>query len=221
MMSDNDVLFWRMLALFQCLPELQPAQIMAWLTHDLDEALTPARLAAFTQRQLEANFPGQEVMMSPGRWSRIRSCLRGELPWHLHIETFPQRKPQLRVAFCSQDGLMINGHFGQGRLFFIYGFDDEGCWLHSLRRYPSAPQEDEPNEVRAKLLDDCQLLFCEAIGGPAAARLIRHNIHPMKVAPGLAISSQCDNIKTLLAGRLPPWLAKRLDRANPLESRVF
>jgi nitrogen fixation protein NifX len=25
-MNDNDVLFWRMLALFQCLPELQPAQ---------------------------------------------------------------------------------------------------------------------------------------------------------------------------------------------------
>ncbi|ADU72685.1 NifB/NifX family molybdenum-iron cluster-binding protein [Pantoea sp. At-9b] len=220
-MSDNDVLFWRMLALFQCLPELQPAQIMTWLTREQDEALTPARLAAYTQRQLEAFFPAEDVLMSPGRWSRIKSCLRGELPFHLRVQNSSQRKPQLLVAFCSQDGLVINGHFGQGRLFFIYGFDDEGYWLHSLRRYPSAPQEQEPNEVRAKLLGDCQLLFCEAIGGPAAARLIRHNIHPMKVSSGLAISTQCDNINKLLAGQLPPWLAKRLNRTNPLESRVF
>lgn len=220
-MSDHDILFWRMLALFQSLPELQPAQIMAWLTRDQDETLTPARLAAYTQSQLEAFFPVDEVLMSPGRWSRVKACLRGELPPHLRVQTFPQRPPQLLVAFASQDGLMINGHFGQGRLFFVYAFDDDGYWLHSLRRYPSAPQQDEANEVRAQLLADCQLLFCEAIGGPAAARLIRHNIHPIKVPAGLTLTSQCDNIKKLFAGQLPPWLAKRLDRANPLETRVF
>lgn len=220
-MSDNDRLFWRMLALFQSLPELQPAQIVAWLTDERDETLTPDYLASLNTQQLEARFPYAHALMSRGRWSRVRACLRGELPAHLTVHTPHARRPQLIVAFCSQDGLTINGHFGQGRLFFIYAFDEQGYWLHDLRRYPGSQEDKEPNESRARLLDDCHLLFCEAIGGPAAARLIRHNIHPMKVAPGFTLLSQCEALKTLLAGQLPPWLAKRLERANPLEARVF
>ncbi|XTZ36576.1 NifB/NifX family molybdenum-iron cluster-binding protein [Salmonella enterica] len=209
-MSDNDTLFWRMVALFQCLPELQPAQIMAWLIGEQDEALTPVLLAALNPRQLEANFPG-EAPMSTGRWARVHACLSGDLPPHLRVQK-TERQPQLVVAFCSQDGLVINGHFGQGRLFFIYAIDEKGSWLHDLRRYPSGAQEQEPNEIRAQLLHDCHLLFCEAIGGPAAAKLIRHNIHPMKVSPGHTILSQCAALKALLSGRLPPWLAKRVER---------
>ncbi|SFT64899.1 nitrogen fixation protein NifX [Kosakonia arachidis] len=220
-MSDNDTLFWRMLALFQALPELQPAQIMAWLTGDCDEALTPELLASLDQRYLEQHFPHEEALMSAGRWARVKACLKGDLPAHLRVIDHAVRRPQLIVAFCSQDGMAINGHFGQGRLFFIYAFDDQGGWLYDLRRYAASPEDKEPNESRAQLLSDCHLLFCEAIGGPAAARLIRHNIHPMKVTPGQTITSQCDAIKTLLNGQLPPWLAKRLERANPLEERVF
>ncbi len=129
------------------------------------------------------------------------------------------RRPQLIVAFCSQDGLTINGHFGQGRLFFIYAFDEQGYWLHDLRRYPGSQEDKEPNESRARLLDDCHLLFCEAIGGPA--RLIRHNIHPMKVAPGFTLISQCEALKTLLAGQLPPGWLNGWSATTRLEARVF
>ena len=142
--------------------------------------------------------------MSPARWSRVMASLQGALPAHLRIVRPAQRTPQLLASFCSQDGLVINGHFGQGRLFFIYAFDEQGGWLYDLRRYPSAPHQQEANEVRARLIEDCQLLFCQEIGGP-----------------GTTIQAQCEAINTLLAGRLPPWLAKRLNRDNPLEERVF
>lgn len=220
-MSDNDVLFWRMFALFQCLPEIPPADILNWVSGESVDSLTPAYLAALELRTLESTFPSTVAMMSPARWRRVMGILGGELPPHLQVQASPRRRPQLLTAFCSLDGQAINGHFGQCRLFFIYGFDDQGSWLHDLRRYPSAPQQKEANEVRAALLHDCHLMFCEAVGGPAAARLIRHNIHPMKVMPGHTIAAQCQDIRTLLAGRLPPWLAKRLERANPLEARVF
>ncbi|AWT18143.1 NifB/NifX family molybdenum-iron cluster-binding protein [Klebsiella michiganensis] len=220
-MPDNDTLFWRMLALFQSLPDLQPAQIVDWLAQESGETLTPARLATLTQPQLAASFPSATAVMSPARWSRVMASLQGALPAHLRIVRPAQRTPQLLAAFCSQDGLVINGHFGQGRLFFIYAFDEQGGWLHDLRRYPSSAHQQEANEVRARLIEDCQLLFCQEIGGPAAARLIRHRIHPMKAQPGTTIQAQCEAINTLLAGRLPPWLAKRLNRDNPLEERVF
>lgn len=116
-MSDNDTLFWRLLALFQTLPELQPVQVVDWLAQECGETLTPARLTTLTQPQLAASFPSATAVMSPARWARVIACLQGVLPGHLRIARPPQRTPQLRVAFCSQDGLAINGHFGQSRLF--------------------------------------------------------------------------------------------------------
>lgn len=64
-MSDNDTLFWRMLALFQSLPDLQPAQIVDWLAQECGETLTPARLATLAQPQLAASFPSATAVMSP------------------------------------------------------------------------------------------------------------------------------------------------------------
>jgi hypothetical protein len=83
------------------------------------------------------------------------------------------------------------------------------------------PPHQEANEVRARLIEDCQLLFCQEIGGPAAARLIRHRIHPMKAQPGTTIQAQCEAINTLLAGRLPPWLAKRLNGITLWKNACF
>ena len=151
-MSDNDTLFWRLLALFQTLPELQPVQVVDWLAQECGETLTPARLTTLTQPQLAASFPSATAVLSPARWARVIACLQGVLPGHLRIARHPQRTPQLRVAFCSQDGLAINGHFGQNRLFFIYAFDDQGGWLEDLRRYASSSAASDASEMRARLL---------------------------------------------------------------------
>ncbi len=117
-MSDNDTLFWRMLALFQSLPDLQPAQIVDWLAQECGETLTPARLATLTQPQLTASFPSATAVMSPARWSRVMASLQGALPAHLRIVHPAQRTPQLLAAFCSQDGLMINVPFRSGAAVF-------------------------------------------------------------------------------------------------------
>ncbi len=220
-MSDDDRLFWRLFALMHCLPELSSPQLLRWIAQEDEASLDLAYLSSLDQQQLMARFPGDRAVMTRGRWQRVMACLRGELPAHLAVISSPRREAQLLAAFASQDGIAINGHFGQCRLFFIYAFDGNGSWLHGLRRYPSEPGERESNEVRAQLLAGCHLLFCEAIGGPAAARIIRHNIHPMKVPPGTTIQSQCDALQALMADRLPPWLAKRLEKGNPLELRVF
>lgn len=72
-----------------------------------------------------------------------------------------------------------------------------------------------------RLLSDCHLLFCESIGGPAAARVIRHNIHPIKVPAATTIDGQLQALQEMLAEHMPPWLAKRLGKDNPLQRRQF
>ncbi|KEA52710.1 protein NifY [Mangrovibacter sp. MFB070] len=219
-MSSDDELFWRLFALIQVLPELPPKQVISWLGGDKAPSPSLSWLEGLSISQLEASYPGDADCMTFARWQQVSACLHGELPEHLSVVPPTHRPAQIQAAFASQDGLNIDGHFGQCRLFFIYGFDEDGYWLTGLRRF-AVVADQEDNETRARLVDDCQLLFCEAIGGPAAARLIRYNIHPMKVTAGTTIEDQCQSVLQMLTTSLPPWLARRLGRDNPLEQRVF
>ncbi|MEO1132960.1 MAG: NifB/NifX family molybdenum-iron cluster-binding protein, partial [Cyanobacteria bacterium J06639_1] len=71
-------------------------------------------------------------------------------------------------------------------------------------------------EPKVKALQDCTIVYVSAIGGSAAARLIRKNITPVKA------QSETDDIQELL-GRLvqtlkgspPPWLRKALQKRQP------
>ncbi|NDL62947.1 NifB/NifX family molybdenum-iron cluster-binding protein [Acerihabitans arboris] len=220
--ATDDPLFWRLFALAQTLPRLPPREMILWLEKVSGQPLTPARLARLSLDHLAREFPSVAGQPTVGLWQLVMSCLAGELPEHL--TTHPERAEplQLRAAFASSDGLMIDGHFGQGKLFFIYAFDDKGPYLQQVRRHrdePDAPEEG--NEARARMLSDCHLLFCEAIGGPAAARVIRNNIHPIKIKPPMTIEQQLQALRTMLAGRIPPWLAKRLGKTHPLSQHQF
>ncbi|MBI0504464.1 nitrogen fixation protein NifY, partial [Dickeya dianthicola] len=56
-MSDDDVLFWRLFALIQCLPELPPPRLLGWLGDGDEASLEADRLASLTQTALAARFP--------------------------------------------------------------------------------------------------------------------------------------------------------------------
>lgn len=95
-MSDNDTLFWRLLALFQTLPELQPVQVVDWLAQECGETLTPARLTTLTQPQLAASFPSAMAVMSPARWARVIACLQGRCPAICASPGHPSGRPSCR-----------------------------------------------------------------------------------------------------------------------------
>ncbi|PKE30838.1 nitrogen fixation protein NifY [Rahnella sp. AA] len=223
-MSKDDLLFWRLFAVVQVFPEIPPPDVLTWLTRggrEYDETIGLAHLQSLSLEELEATFPGDSATITLNRWQSLMSCLQGELPPHLTLTENRRQPQQLRVAFSSLDGITVNGHFGQSHLFFIYAFDSDGPYLMALRRTPASQDGEESNETRARLINDCHLLFCEAIGGPAAARIIRHNIHPVKVVPGVSIESQLAALQNMLTGNMPPWLARRLGKINPLENRLF
>nr|CAA68014.1 nifY [Pantoea agglomerans] len=223
-MSKDDLLFWRLFAVVQLFPEIPPPEVLAWLTQGSREGdgnIGLAHLQAMSLEELEATFPGDAGKVTVSRWQSLMSCLQGQRPPHLTLNENRRQPQQLRVAFSSLDGITVNGHFGQSHLFFIYAFDSDGPYLMALRRTPVSPEGEESNETRARLISDCHLLFCEAIGGPAAARVIRHNIHPIKVLPGVSIASQLAALQRMLTENMPPWLARRLGKSNPLENRLF
>jgi nitrogen fixation protein NifX len=130
---------------------------------------------------------------------------------------------QLLIAFASTDGVTVDGHFGSCEQFDIYTVDAEMYQKVGVRQAKSGRGIEE-NAIRTEIIADCHLMFCASIGGPAAARVIRAGIHPMKCKPINDAYPEIIEQLTLLqermrSGSLPPWLGKLTGQANQLNNR--
>jgi nitrogen fixation protein NifX len=57
-------------------------------------------------------------------------------------------------------------------------------------------------------LEGSSLLFVRAIGGPAAARVVRARVHPIKLPDDETISAVIERVRSMLKSNPPPWLRK-------------
>ncbi len=124
----------------------------------------------------------------------------------------------MKVAFATQDLHMLDAHFAGARNFAVYDVSPEGYRFLEAVRFDIASNQDGSNdheghdrlEARISAIDGCALLFVIAIGGPAAARVVTHRIHPVKVPRPEPITDILERLKTMLNGSPPPWLRKAL-----------
>jgi nitrogen fixation protein NifX len=117
----------------------------------------------------------------------------------------------IRVAFCSNDGERLDGHFGSCLRFLIYQVAAHEARLIALREAPAAagPLRGEANIMqRVNLISDCHLLYVLSIGGPAAARVVNRGVHPLKQDAAGPIRERLDALRQVLADGPPPWLAR-------------
>lgn len=117
----------------------------------------------------------------------------------------------IRVAFCSNDGERLDGHFGSCLRFLIYQVAAREARLIALREAPAAagPLRGEENIMqRVNLISDCHLLYVLSIGGPAAARVVNRGVHPLQRAQASPVREQLDALRQVLADGPPPWLAR-------------
>ncbi|TWH77437.1 nitrogen fixation protein NifX [Azomonas agilis] len=113
----------------------------------------------------------------------------------------------IRVACASNSGETLDGIFGSCVRFLIYQISPHECRLIELRD-ASAPDQSDRYSHRADLLQDCQLLYTLSIGGPAAAKVVRAGIHPVRLARAVPARTVIEELQRILATAPPPWLAK-------------
>ena len=118
----------------------------------------------------------------------------------------------IRVACASNDGEALDGHFGSARRFLIYQVSAEEVRLIDARAADDLGAEDK-NAHRAELIRDCQVLYVASIGGPAAAKVVKADIHPIKDAAGGSARDRMTTLQGILADKPPPWLAKVMGQA--------
>jgi nitrogen fixation protein NifX len=117
----------------------------------------------------------------------------------------------IRVACASNKGELIDGHFGSCERFLVYQVSPAATRLVAVRPTLAADHAEDKNLARAELINDCQVAYFQSIGGPAAAKVVRAGVHPVKLNPkGTAGKSAREILVDLqrALGNPPPWLAK-------------
>jgi len=69
------------------------------------------------------------------------------------------------------------------------------------------------------MIKDCHVLFVQSIGGPAAAKVIRADIYPIKVPEVIDAVEKLKEFQEVFDAA-PPWLAKALGK-SPEERKRF
>ena len=113
----------------------------------------------------------------------------------------------IRVAVAANRGENIDGHFGSCDRFLVYQVGQQAIKLIDVRSTAEADGAEDKNAARSELINDCQIVYIQSIGGPAAAKVVRAGVHPVKKPNG----GPAREVLLELQGRLscpPPWLAQ-------------
>lgn len=125
----------------------------------------------------------------------------------------------IRVAVASNAGSLLNGHFGSCIRFLVYQLSRNDHKLIGIRSTIEADSAEDRNLFRANLIKDCHVLFVQSIGGPAAAKVVRADIYPIKVPDVVDAVEKLQEFQQVFDAP-PPWMAKALGR-SPEESKRF
>lgn len=122
----------------------------------------------------------------------------------------------MKIAFTTSDRLHINEHFGGAKEIDVYEISDSGYhFLETLTFEGDLKQDGNESKLTPKLdaLVNCTIVYVGAIGGSAAARLIKKGVTPVKAkSEEEEIADILNKLVQTLKGNPPPWLRKALQQ---------
>jgi nitrogen fixation protein NifX len=116
----------------------------------------------------------------------------------------------IRIGISSNSGTELDGHFGSCLRYLVYQVSPTDTRLVDVRETIEADLSDDRNAFRAGLVNDCKVLYMVSVGGPAAAKIIRAGVYPIKKSEGGSADEVLAEFQQMMANSPPPWLAKIL-----------
>lgn len=203
----------------RALPDTDPARLLKVLSAAIGLPPTPTKLASLTVKSLKSAADGEFSAIETDVAKEALAYLKGDKGLdekdntpELQSYSDGDLPDSIRVACASNKGEELDGHFGSCSRFLIYQVNGDEIRLIDCRNTtpdtnrPDA--RDDKNAYRANLINDCQVLFVASIGGPAAAKVVKAGVHPIKhPATGLA-RDRIAELQKVIVNSPPPWLAK-------------
>lgn len=200
------------------LPGIETRALVLSLARKLELPLTETKLAAVTVEDLCEILAGDhadESCVLGFDNERLKAAVRPL--WGIGVEgsELPALEPyaegdlpgSIRVAVASNSGENLDGHFGSCERFLVYQVSPTALRLIDQRPTLVADQADDRNVARSALIGDCHIVHVQSIGGPAAAKVVRAGVHPVKIPKAAPAREILARLQQSLV-RPPPWLAK-------------
>lgn len=126
----------------------------------------------------------------------------------------------MKVAFATKDLENVNDHFGWAKKFAIYEVTKDGYKLDKIVSTEEEDPTEEDDKISAKLalIDGASILYCQAIGANAAARVVKAQIHPVKIPEPELIETVLKKMIEMLKTNPPPWIRRIIAREEGLEA---
>lgn len=204
------------------LPDTEPRRLLAVLADAIGLPPSPAKLKTLTVKQIRTACDGILADLPGPKLKEAVAILRGETDIEVSDESLP--KPEaykdgdmpgsVRIALASNSGDALDGHFGSCARFLVYQVSPTESRLIDVRTPPRALADLDKNDQRADLIKDCQIAYVVSVGGPAAAKLVRRKVHPIKMPDGGPASQIIHRLSQTIATQPPPWLAKIMGLAS-------
>ncbi|WP_058554364.1 dinitrogenase iron-molybdenum cofactor biosynthesis protein [Thiohalocapsa sp. ML1] len=208
----------------RALPDTDPARLLRVLVDAVGLPPTAAKLDELSVKQLKSAADGELAEVDAHSLKAALAFLKGQgadvaPPPDLEAPLGDaEAKGSILVACASNGGELLDGHFGSCRRFLIYQVAAGAYRLIDVRAIEDSVATDDKNADRAALIRDCQVLFVASIGGPAAAKVVKLDIHPIKYPQGGNARERMAALAEQLADKPPPWLAKVMGQSN--EERI-
>lgn len=120
----------------------------------------------------------------------------------------------LLVAFASQEGDIVDQHFGSAQAFFLYAINAGSAGLVAHQGFGYEKKDGNEDKLKPKLswLVGADVVYCGSIGGSATRQLISLGINPVKVEGGPDVEEIIADLQRQLQNEPEPWLANVLKR---------
>jgi nitrogen fixation protein NifX len=202
------------------LPGVSAAGLVTALAGKLGLPLTEAKLCAVTVtdlREILAGDHADENCVVGVEHEALKGAVRllwGDGVAHSELPAVADYAEgdmpgSIRVACASNTGELLDGHFGSCERFLIYQVSPTEARLIATRPTLEADHAEDRNVARAALIGDCQVGYFQSIGGPAAAKVVRAGVHPVKIAKPAPARETLVRLQQALVSP-PPWLAKAM-----------
>jgi len=199
----------------QALPDIEAKALLDVLTDALEMPLTRSKLDGVTLDQLKIGCDGALASVEAESLAQALKYLRGEegvSPRFAEPESYQEGDipDSIRVAIASNGGDKLDGHFASCQGFLIYQVSGKDARLIDVRPTDDAAAAEDKTAWLVEQIADCHVLYVVSVGGPAAAKVIKAGIHPIKMPTGGVAESVLTQLQGVLAATPPPWLAKIL-----------
>jgi nitrogen fixation protein NifX len=195
----------------RALPDTDAKRLLSVLTDCIGLPITEEKIAGIDLNKLKTAKAGEFIDVDEPLLTHALSILKSGLNAPKQQAYVDGDMPgSVRIACASNDGINVDGHFGSCSQFMIYQVSADEARLIDVRNtdIPGDLDVEDKNVFRAELIQDCQVLYIASVGGPAAAKIVKLGIHPIKLSAIDPIKEVVDQLQNVIAGTPPPWLAK-------------